>query len=99
MAFQIPIYIKEPGAEIRKDYDVDWSRWLNEGDYLTGVTWTVPTGLTNDGESLGNTVAKIFLSGGVDQTDYTVLCQITTNDTLGDEYSFTVRVLDRHKST
>ncbi len=62
-----------------------------QGATISTVTWTVPTGLTKDSQNQNavtingvsyaiNTVATIWLSSGTANTDYDILCRITTSD-------------------
>ena len=58
---------------------------------IATVTWTVPAGITKDSSNQAavtingvsyavNTVCTIWLSAGVANTDYEILCHITTTD-------------------
>ena len=62
-----------------------------QGATISTATWTVPTGITKDSSNQGavvingvtyavNTVCVIWLSGGTADTDYELLCRITTSD-------------------
>jgi len=62
-----------------------------QGATISTATWTVPTGITKAssnqnavtiaGVTYGaNTVCTIWLSGGTDNTKYTLSCKITTSD-------------------
>jgi hypothetical protein len=75
-----------------------------QGATITGYGWLVPTGLTlvdqnTDAVSIhdvifaANTIVAIKLSGGVDQVDYTIPCQIltSTGEVLNDEIILPVR--------
>ena len=57
-------------------YAIEWANWLsNEGDTLTGVTWSVPNGLTQLDSFTTATRTAIKLSA--DETgDHEVLCTI-----------------------
>jgi len=85
-------FVKDPGA--RKDYQVDWSAWLGD-DTISAVTWTVPNGLTNYATSNTDTVATIWLSGGTANTDYEVVCQITTTGGRIDQRTFKLQVREQ----
>ena len=67
--------VKDPDEVL--DYDVDWETRL-AGDTIAAVVWTVPSGLTQTDEDFNDTVATVWLSGGVDGTNYEVGCLITT---------------------
>lgn len=60
-----------------------------QGETIATATWTVPTGITKDSSNTdavtiqgvsysANTVATVWLSGGTHNTDYDILCRITT---------------------
>lgn len=84
----IEVFSKDPSA--RKDYIVDWEDWLN-GDTISSVAWTVPSGLTTYSTSNTTLIATIWLSGGTHGTDYTVTCQITTAGNRIDQKSFKIQ--------
>lgn len=61
------------------DYVVDWLDWLDTGETISSVVWTVPAGLTQPfPASLSGAMAKVWIAGGVALTDYQVACHITT---------------------
>ena len=62
-----------------------------QGATISTAAWTLPTGITKDSSNqniviihgvsyAANTVCTIWLSGGTDNTDYDLLCRITTSD-------------------
>jgi len=59
------------------DFRIDWSDWL-AGDTISSATWTVPAGLTKDSEARDDSSTTVGLSGGADETDYRIVCVITT---------------------
>jgi len=69
MAYPVEVFRKGP-AEVL-DYAGDWAAWLVD-DTITASTWTVPTGLTADGSSFGDTSTTVWLSGGELGADYDV---------------------------
>ena len=61
-----------------------------QGETISTVTWTVPTGITKDSDNKAaitihgvsyaiNTVATIWLSSGTDDTNYDLACKIVTS--------------------
>jgi hypothetical protein len=48
------------------------------GSTISGVTWAVPSELTDEAESQTATSATIQLSGGAPGTAYKVVCTVTT---------------------
>jgi hypothetical protein len=85
--------MKDPNAV--KPYGVDWEGFLDTGDTISSVSWTVPSGITKDSESNTNTVASLVLSGGTAGVDYEIVCQITTANGIVEEQSIVVPVRDR----
>lgn len=62
-----------------------------QGATINTRTVTVPDGITKDSDNqnavtingvtyLANTVVTVWLSGGIDGTDYDILCRIVTSD-------------------
>lgn len=71
-------FTKDPTA--RLDYTWDWSAWLAEvADTISSATVTVPVGLTAVGAPVveGGFVTQ-RVSGGVVDSVYSLVCQITT---------------------
>jgi hypothetical protein len=88
MAFE-----KDPGEV--KDYAVDWSARLVDGDTISTSTFTVPTGIIEPEEpatATTATVATVWLSGGTAGVDYRVTNHIVTAQGREFERSFTVSV-------
>lgn len=76
-------YLKEPGE--RKRYILDYSDWLDTGETITNVSFSVSPaesgGLTIDASSIGPTANTVvfFASLGLSGTTYTAECVITTS--------------------
>src|SRR5512146_2074023 len=62
-----------------------------QGATISTATWTFPAGITKDSSNQSvvtihgvtyaiNTVTTVWISGGTDDTDYTITCRITTSD-------------------
>lgn len=77
-------YVKAAGE--RKRYSIDYSEWLDTGETLSGVVFTIP------GNSISaplvvddvmvepdNTGVQYYVSGGVDGTNYEVIATATTS--------------------
>ena|SRR6476469_1167359 len=80
--------IKDPNAS--KDYTIDYSKWLIDGDVITGVVWNVPAPLVseNEGISGGNTKVFVQLSGGEYGGSYPITAHITTAEGRSDDFTF-----------
>lgn len=100
------IWQKDPDSTL--SVGLWWQDVIERGDTLTGVTWTVPTGLTKVSEGISATdlidnattypagqVAVVRVSGGTADTDYTITCTVTTASGDIDQRSITVAVRDR----
>lgn len=88
-------FIKDPSALL--DYSWDWSLWLADiTDTISSATVTVPAGLTAVEEPVvADAVVTQRVSGGVVDTTYTMVCQITTVGGLIDERSISLAIRNR----
>jgi hypothetical protein len=59
------------------DYVVDWTAPL-AGDVINTSTWTLPSGITSGPQLKTDTTTTIWLSGGTDGQDYSLMNRITT---------------------
>ena len=88
-------FVKDPSDVL--DYVIDWSAQMTEdgADTIALSTWTVPTGITQDSESETTTTATIWLSSGVDGTDYDCANKIVTAAARTYERTITIQVRNR----
>ena len=85
---------KDPQAN--KDYGLDWSALLAEGETLSQSEWAVePAGLVVGAGSIVGNVCVVWLSGGTDGTAYKVTNTITTSRGLIDERTVTIKVKEQ----
>lgn len=87
-------FAKQPAE--RKRYTIDYSDWLDTGETISLVAFTVsPTGLEIDAYSIAvsGTSVAFFANYGVNGTAYTVTVTITTSggQIKEDEILFAVR--------
>lgn len=56
--------IRDPGDVL--DYVVNWASWLDPGDIISSVTWTLPSGLNEVSSSISPDGKKtiVWISGG-----------------------------------
>lgn len=93
-------YVK--AAAERKRYSIDYSDWLDIGELLTNVVFTIPVNTTTplvvDGIAInpGGLGVQYYVSGGKDNAQYEVLATATTTGTQVkvDDLLFTVREPD-----
>ncbi len=91
---------KDPAAQLT--YSMDWSQWLEEGDTISTVTYTLQV-RANDPEPLikesqgvqGDTLTFVEVSGGQVGKVYTVTANIETANGLIDSRYFRIRVENR----
>jgi hypothetical protein len=95
------------GAYIEKDrlaqlvYSIEWADWLQDGQDLATVTYTItapsynPTPLVIDSSGISGTKTYVQLSAGTLNKIYTVTAAITTDDGSDDRRSFRVKVENR----
>lgn len=92
---------KDPAAQLT--YTLDWSEWLESGDTISTVDWTVaarrndPTPITivTSGKDGSNIKTYVELAGGQADKTYIVSAEVSTNDGLTDARSFRVLVENR----
>lgn len=77
---------KDPNAQ--KDYTIDFSKWLKNGDILTGAAWIIPEGITKIDDGFTSTTAWIELAGGTLGKNYMITVHITTAQAHEDDQSF-----------
>jgi hypothetical protein len=99
--FADAVKYKDPGAVV--DYAIDLSNaggntggsadagWL-QGDTISSVAWTVPTGITSATTSNTTTKATIWLSGGTAGTDYLITARFVTASGRTHDVSLVVKV-------
>jgi len=97
------------GLAVTKDteaqliYTLDWTNWLETGDTVNTVDWTVaarrndPTPLVNQGSGVDGTAKKTYIeiSGGQADKVYIVTAKVTTTNGLIDRRNFRVECVDR----
>jgi len=94
------VFIRKSPTDVL-DYSVDWTDWLPAGNTVSTSTFTVSTisgdtsPLTIDSQSNSGTKSTVFLSGGSDDSVYTVTCTITTTNTLTVARQFRILVEPR----
>lgn len=82
------------------DYDVDFEKWLTDDDEIETATAMlvdadeVDDMLEVESVQITSPIVKVWLSGGVDGTSYTVLITATTTAGRIKEETFTIRVRD-----
>jgi len=87
-------FTKQPNEVM--DYDIDYTDWMAETDFLLSDITTVDgTGLVIDSSIIiSNFVLKIWLSGGVDGATHKITARITTDDGRVKEDEFRIRIKD-----
>lgn len=83
---------KQPGDTL--DYDLDFSRWLPEGDAMVLATAVADAGLTVGPVEVIPPVVKVWLSGGVTGDSYKVTVTMQTEAGRIKESDFILRVTE-----
>jgi len=86
-------FTKQPNEVL--DYDIDYTSWLSETDFVVSDITTVDgVGLVIDSSIVINsgTKLKIWLSGGTDGATYKITARVTTSDARVKEDEFRVRI-------
>lgn len=89
------------------DYSLDWSRALEGGETIEGVSWSIVDStntkvsfsagstvntLRNVTQTNTSTVATIYLQAGTDNQEYQLYCSITTTGSRVKERSVKIRI-------
>lgn len=72
-------FVKGPVSKL--DFAIDWDAWVSapgDGDAVTSSTWSVPTGITKESDSLADNKATIWLSTSTLGQEYTLTNSIVT---------------------
>lgn len=78
----------------RLDYDVDFSRWLSDGDSILSVDVTATDGVNVETFVSNGSVVKIWLSGGNDGATSHINTTIETIEGRRKEHCFRLRLRD-----
>lgn len=86
---------KQPADHL--DYDIDYSRWLPDGDAVTMAVAAVdpPGELAIDSVQITDQIVKAWASGGVDGGTYKITITASTSGGRIKETDFKIRVRDR----
>ncbi len=77
------------------DYDVEFERWLSEGDTITDATAVAePTGITVNSTQEFGSVVQVWLSKGQAGSSLKITVTTTTAQGRVKEVTFNVRVTD-----
>jgi hypothetical protein len=90
-------------TEAQLIYTLDWTNWLEAGDTVSTVVYTVaarrndPTPLTNVSNGKSGDSKKTYIELGAGQADkvYIITAKVTTTNGLIDRRNFRVEVIDR----
>lgn len=87
-------FVKDPDAVL--DYGFDWTEWL-DGDTISNSIWIVESGLTvvPGSETADDNFTKLFISGGVNDANYTLTNRITTAGQRTADRSMQIKVRSR----
>ena len=68
--------IKDPDEVL--DYSINWTARLPDDDKILTSTWTIPTGLTLNAQTIDGFITTVWMSVGVSGVTYKILNTITT---------------------
>lgn len=97
-------FLKDPNEVL--DYKFDWkaltnnegpSDWLEADETIISHTVTPESGITLDSDDTSDddTSVIVWLSGGNDEADYNVVCQVVTSKGRTGERTILIRVRER----
>ena len=84
---------KDPAAD--KDYSINWSALLQDGETIAASVWTADAALTLTDDAVAGGVCSVWIAGGVNGTTYSIKNQITTSRGLIDERTIQLKVKDQ----
>jgi len=88
------VFVKRP-AEV-KDYDVDFSIWLEDGDTIDTATAAIDGGTAViDQTEFSETSVKVWISGGADGDSAVVTTTVVTANGITKQFAFRLRVSER----
>lgn len=92
---------KQPADQ--RDYDVDFSRWIPDGDEITTAVTTVdpafdaalePAGLSVESVHVATPIVKVWVKGGISGKTYKITVTASTSGGRVKETEFNIRVRD-----
>jgi len=88
-------FIKQPADQL--DYDIDYGRWLPDGDAVTMAETAVePVGeLVIESVQITDRIVKVWLAGGIDGGSYKITVTASTSGGRIKETEFRLRVRNR----
>lgn len=88
----LDVMTKKPADHL--DYDVDFSRWIPDGDTILTVETAVdkPDGVTVQSVAVASPIVKVWLEGGVSGETYKITVKAATNGGRVKEVDFQIRV-------
>ncbi|MPZ36685.1 MAG: hypothetical protein GEU95_01260 [Rhizobiales bacterium] len=85
--------LRQKRPDDRLDFDVDFARWMTEGDAIASADAEISAGgVSIDGTDFTDTAVKVWLIGGVDGETVHVTVEVTTVQGRVKEICFRVRV-------
>lgn len=85
------VFVKTPAGVL--DYGFDWSTWL-DGDTLQSSTLIADAGITIGASNNNDTIASVWLQGGVIDSLYRVTNRITTVGGRTDERTMFIQIVE-----
>lgn len=84
---------KRPDDQL--DYDVDFARWLSDGDTIQDASAVVsPAGVTVDRVEVFGHIVKVWLSGGTAGGSHEIQVTVSTAKRRVKEVAFNLRVAE-----
>jgi len=77
------------------DYGVDLTKWIITGDsVISSIAKSSPSGLNTTVSNGTTSVPKVWVSGGVNDTEYKVTLTVITNGGRTKEFEFKIVVVE-----
>jgi hypothetical protein len=84
--------IKRKNADDQIDYDIDFSRWLSDGDSVVSAEGQADKGIELLSVAVFGSVVKVWVAGGTAGQTYTVTITATSAESRVIEQCFKIRV-------
>ncbi|WP_331373769.1 phage fiber-tail adaptor protein [Sinorhizobium chiapasense] len=79
------------------DFDIDFTRWLKDSDRIINATSTIEGGTAVvDRTDFGDSLARVWLSGGADGETSLVTTIATTEQGRTKEFCFNLKIRECH---
>lgn len=88
---RVPLEPKTPDE--KKDYGIDWRKWIATGVTIVSSSWSLPSGLTQLASTIDGLYTLVRIEGGTAGDTYELINEIVTSAGEELEREIEVRVM------